>query len=337
MLGRPRARAPTALRAGAPTPAPTPGSGQPSLPFHAPAPCAAPGHLRGTRQRGSRRFLPRGTAGGLHQVGEVAAARPHGHGPVDSGQGVGSRHADQFHVPPLRHGTRGQSPRPVGLPPVGKCQRDMAPLAQRRGDGNPAPKAARPVATLPAEGGPIPAQAGARRGPGAHGRVPVPPLRHVPGGPRCPHGSQPGRRARPQGLPLPGPAAPAAPQPLPLGRLRWPPAGGQSPTPPAGWRWPQDFIQDSVPCARVLAWTPGLQKSPRLSWPWVMRHFGPGYLSATCTTSSMPNNSANDTAQFGRCTRTADIVLRRLPNFDGDGEAVSICPTSTRGGAGRRG
>ena len=48
---------------------------------------------------------------------------------------------------------------------------------------------------------------------------------------------QPGGPAGPRGLPLPGPAASAAPQPLPLGRLCRPPAGGHHPPPataPAG-------------------------------------------------------------------------------------------------------
>ena len=153
-----------------------------------------PGHLRGTGRRGGWPSLPRGTAGRLHRVGEVAAARPHGRGHVDGGQGVGPRHADQFHLPPLQRGTQGRSPRPVGLPGVGKCQRDMAPLPQRRGDGNPPPGAAPPVAILPAESGLFPPPTGARGGPGTPGRVPVPPLRHVPGGPCCPHGSQPGNQ-----------------------------------------------------------------------------------------------------------------------------------------------
>ena len=75
---------------------------------------------------------------------------------------------------------------------------------------------------------------------------------------------QPGGPAGPRGLPLPGPAASAAPQPLPLGRLCRPPAGGHHPPQPRlrpgippRWRWPQDFIQDLVRWARALAWMPG--------------------------------------------------------------------------------
>ena len=166
VLGRPGAREPGTPCAGAPPPAPTPGPGQPSLPFLAPASGKTPGHFRGTGRRGGWPSLPRGTAGCLHRVGEVAAAWPHGRGHVDGGQGVGPRHADRFRLPPLRRGTRGQSPDPVGLPGVGKCQRDMASLAQRRGDSNPPPGAAGLVAMLPPKSGPIPPPTGEGRGPG---------------------------------------------------------------------------------------------------------------------------------------------------------------------------
>ena len=54
-------------------------------------------------------------------------------------------------------------------------------------------------------------------GSGAPGRVLVPPARNVPGGPRCPYGCGPQGPGRPRGLPVPGPPAAAAPQPLPLG------------------------------------------------------------------------------------------------------------------------
>ena len=47
--------------------------------------------------------------------------------------------------------------------------------------------------------------------------------------------------------------------------------------------------------------------------------------------------SAHDTAHFGRCTKTVDILFRRPPNIYSDRETICISPTSTQGGAGRRG
>ena len=131
---------------------------------------------------------PCGAAGSLHGVGEVAAARSYGRGPVDSGPSV-TRHADQLRVPPLRRGARGRSPRPVGMPEVGRCQGDVARLAELCGRVHPPPGTARPVAVLPAESGPLSPPAGAGGGPGPPRRVPIPPLRHVLGGSRCLHGS----------------------------------------------------------------------------------------------------------------------------------------------------
>ena len=97
----------------------------------------------------------------------------------------------------------------------------------------PPPRTAGPVAVLPAQSGPLSPPAGAGSGPGPPRRVPVPPIRHLLAGPRCSHGSPPGGPAGPRGLPLSGTAAPAAPQPPPLGRLRRPLAGGRRVTPTA--------------------------------------------------------------------------------------------------------
>ena len=208
--------------------------------------------------------MPRGAAGSLDGVGEVAPAPSHGRGHVNSGLSVGPRHADQLRVPPLGRGARGRSPRPVGMPGVGRCHEDLDPLAEQRGGGLPPLGTARPMAMLPAESGPLSPPAGAGRGPGPPRRGPVPPFRHVLGGPRCPHGSQPKGPAGPRELPLSGAAAPTAQQPLPLVRLRWPCAGGRQPrlrlgTPPDR-RWPQDFIHDLVRWALALAWMPGPAK-----------------------------------------------------------------------------
>ena len=122
------------------------------------------------------------------------------------------------------------------------------------------------MAILPAKSGPVPPPTGAGGGPGAPGRVPVPPLRHVRGGPRCPHDSQPRRLAEPRGLPPPGPAASAAPQlspyprddfvgPLPGDIVRHQPR--LRPGTPPGWRWPKDFIRDLLRWAQALAWMLG--------------------------------------------------------------------------------
>ena len=135
VVGRPGAGPPPAFRAGAAPTAPAPGPGQPSLPLRAPARGATPRHLRGAGRRGGRPGLSRGAAGGLHGVGEVAAARAPGWSHVDGGPGVGSRHARQRRVPALRRGARGRGPRPVGLPGMGRRHGDVAPLAARRGAG----------------------------------------------------------------------------------------------------------------------------------------------------------------------------------------------------------
>ena len=105
-------------------------------------------------------------------------------------------------------------------------QGDVAPLAERRGGGHSQPGSAGSVALPPAEVGPFPPFPGTWGGPGPLRRVRVPPIWPVLGGPCYPYGSQPGRRTRPRQLPLSGAAAPAALQPLPLRRLRWPLAGG---------------------------------------------------------------------------------------------------------------
>ena len=136
----------------------------------------------------------------------------------------------------------------------------MASLAQRHGDGHPPPGAAGPVAGLLAEGGPIPPPAGAGGGPGAPGRVPVPPIRHVPGGPRSPHGCQPHGPGGPRGLPVPDQLRPRPRNPYPWDDLVGPLPGDTVRNQPRlrlgappGWRWPQDLVR----WARALAWMPG--------------------------------------------------------------------------------
>ena len=233
VLGRPKAGVPPTLRAGAAPPAPAPSPGQPTLPLLAPVGGAVPRHLRGAGRRSRWPGLPRSAAGSLHGVGEVAATRAPGRSHVDGGPGVGPRHARQRRVPTLRRGARGRGPRPVGLPRVGPRQRNVAPLAERRGRGHPQPGPTGPVALLLAESGPFPPPAGAGGGPGPPGRVPVPPVWHVLGGPRGPNGGQRGGSAGPRRLPFPGAAASAAPQPLPPGCLRWPHTGGRRPPPAA--------------------------------------------------------------------------------------------------------
>ena len=113
---------------------------------------------------------------------------------------------------------------------------DMAALAQRRGDGNLPPRAHAPVAIVPAEGSLFPLRL-------AHGldrglldeflcRLYGMYLAVLAAHMAASEGGQPGRRAFPF-----GPVASAAPQPLHVGRLRQPPAGGHSPPPataPAG-------------------------------------------------------------------------------------------------------
>ena len=222
MLGRPGAGPAPALRTGSAPPAPAPGPGQPTLPLRAPAGGAALRHLRGAGRRGGWPGSPRGAAGGLHGVGEIAAARAPGRSHVDGGPGLGPRHARQRRVPALRRGARGQGPRPVGLPSMERRHRDVAPLAARRGGGHPWPGPAGQVALPPAQGGTFPLPAGAGGGPGPPRRVFVPPVLHVFGGPRGPDGGRRGGSAGPRRLPLPGAAASAAPQPLPVGCLRWP-------------------------------------------------------------------------------------------------------------------
>ena len=49
-------------------------------------------------------------------------------------------------MPPLRRRARGRGPRLMGVPRVGRCQGDMAPLAERRSGGHPPPGTAGPVA-----------------------------------------------------------------------------------------------------------------------------------------------------------------------------------------------
>ena len=174
-------------------------------------------------------------------------------------------------MPPLRRGARGRSPCPMGLPEVGAGQGDMASLAQWRGDGNPPAGAAGPVARLP-----LPPVAGTGGGWGALGRGPVPPVRHIPGSPRSPRGCEPQGPGVPRGLPVPGLAAPAAPQPLPLRRLRWCPTGRHGPQPAAGsGRGPRRASGGPRIWSRGPGRWPGcsgLQKSPGMSWSCITRH-----------------------------------------------------------------
>ena len=90
----------------------------------------------------------------------------------------------------------------------------------------------RPASGRPACGGRASSPSGAGGGTGVPGRGPVLLVRHVPGGPRRPHGRRPRLLGGPQGLLVPRLAA-AAPQPLPLGRLCRPPPGGCGPRPAA--------------------------------------------------------------------------------------------------------
>ena len=183
--------------------------------------------FRGAGRWGGWPGLPRGAAGSLHGVGEVAAARAPSRSHVDGGPGFGPRHTRQRRVPALRRGARGRGPRPVGLLGVGRRQRDVAPLAPRRGGGHPWPRPARPVALLLAKGGTFPAPAGAGSGPGPPRRISVRLVLHVLGRPRGPNGGRHGGLAGPRRLPLSRAAAPAAPH------LRWPHTGGRRPPPAA--------------------------------------------------------------------------------------------------------
>ena len=94
-------------------------------------------------------------------------------------------------------------------------------------------RAARSVAGLLAEDAPLPPPAGAEGGAGTSGLVPVLPVRHVPGSHLRPHGRRSRGPRGPRGLCVPGQAAVAAMQPLPLGRVCWPPPGGCYPQPTA--------------------------------------------------------------------------------------------------------
>ena len=208
--------------------------------------------------------LPRGAAGGLHGVGEVAAARGRGRGHVDGGHGLGPRHAGQRRVTPLRRGARGRGPRPMGQPRVGRCQRNVAPLAERRGGGLPQPGPAVPVALLPAERGPFPLPAGKGGGPGALERLPLPLVWHVLGvlaaRMAASAGDQPGHGDS---------VFPEQPRPRPRNPYPWDafvgPIPGDAvchqpplqPGVPADRRWPQDFIHDLVRWGRAPAWVPG--------------------------------------------------------------------------------
>ena len=205
---------PAALRARAPPPSPTGGAGYPALPLLAPAASAAPGHLRGARREGREPGLPCVTARRLHRAGE---ARLHGRSPMDDSNSVQPRYADQLRVLPLRGGAPGRGPRPVGLPGVGACKGDVASLGARGGGGPPLAWAAGPVAGLLAEGRPLPPPARAGGGAGTLGQVPIPPVRHVPCSSRSPYSCGPQGPGERRGLPVPGLAAAAALQPLPLG------------------------------------------------------------------------------------------------------------------------
>ena len=155
--------------------------------------------------------------------------------PEPCGRRPGSRPrlARQRRVPALRRGARGRGPRPEGLPGMERHQRDVAPLAARRGGGYPWPGPAEPVALLPAQGGTFPPPASAGGGPGPPRRVSVLFVLHVFGGPRGPDGGRRGGSAGPWRPPFPGAPASAAPQPIPLGCLRWPHTGGCRPPPAA--------------------------------------------------------------------------------------------------------
>ena len=98
----------------------------------------------------------------------------------------------------------------------------------------PSPSLGDQTSGRPTCGGQASFPSGWRRGvAGTPRQVPIPPVRHVPGGPCRPHGRRPRGPGEPRGLPIPGPAATAAPQPLPLGRLCRPPPKGCGPQPAA--------------------------------------------------------------------------------------------------------
>ena len=263
MRGVSKAGAPLALRAGAAL-ATTPGPGQPSLPVLAPTGGAAPGHLRRASRQDGWPGLPRSATGCLHRVGEVAAARYPVRGHVDGGPGVGPRHAGQLRAPPLRRAARGRGPHPFGVPGLARRKGDVAHVAERRGGGHPRTGSTGPRALLAAEGGPFPPPAGTGGGPGPPRRVPVPPMWHVLGGPRCLHGSPPGGPTWPRRLPLSGAAASAAAsaaaRPPHLRRLRWPLAGGHRTPPTAtpvggavGLAMATGFLHNLVRWARGMA------------------------------------------------------------------------------------
>ena len=146
------------------------------------------------------------------------AARVSGHGMWTNSAcpQCGAAHEDEAHV--LWECPEWDDARGTWLPWL-KTRRGPSPTWDRRTSGCPARL--------------FPPPAGAGGGLGPPRQVPVPAVRHVLGGPRCPHGSQPRGPAGPRGLPLSGAAAPAALQTLPLGRLRSPLAGGHRPPPTA--------------------------------------------------------------------------------------------------------
>ena len=203
-----------------------------------------------------------GAAGRLDRVGDVAAAWPPGRGPVDCGEGVSpwggptprartEAQRTKTRAPSCgtirngrgleRHGVQGSATRRRPFPNLGR-QTSGRPPCGRRAFSPPA---------------------GARGGSGALRRVPVRPIRHVPGGPCDPHGCEPRGPGGPRGLPVLDQPRPRPRKPYPLNDLLGPLPGYTvrnqpwlRPGAPPGLRWPQDFVQDLVRWAKGLAWMP---------------------------------------------------------------------------------
>ena len=134
----------------------------------------------------------------------------------------------------------------------------MEATAYRPGRGNPSSVTAQPMALVPPESGPLPLPTGAGVEQGTPGRVHVLSLRHVPGGPRCPHqanratGTSSSRTNRVRGpaTSTPGTSSLA---PFLAYTVRHQPF---PPRTPRDWWLPRAFIHELVWWVRALAWMP---------------------------------------------------------------------------------